>query len=170
MYNLLSKSIGQIALVTPNLDETIKDYGTKFNIKDWEIYYYGPNILTLMKYKGENSSYNLKIGLTYFGQTRMEFIQPLEGKSIHMDYLNKHQYGVQHLGIYVDNINKEIEIAKSEGIDIIMEGAGFGLDGDGHFAYLDTLEDFGIIYEIIERPKKKKQPAYILSKGSFYNE
>jgi catechol 2,3-dioxygenase-like lactoylglutathione lyase family enzyme len=170
MYNLLSKSIGQIAFVTPNLDQTIESYFKKLNITEWEVYYYGPQILNLMKYKGKSSSFNLKIGLTYFGSTRMEFIQPLDGESIHMDYLNNHQYGVQHLGIYVDNIEEEIQKAKREGIDVIMEGGGFGLKDDGHFAYLDTLVEFGVIYELIQRPTQKKEPAYIISKDDIYNE
>jgi hypothetical protein len=170
MYNLLSKSIGQIAIVTPNLDETIKTYYNKFNIENWEVYYYGPELLNLMRYKGNNSSFNLKIGLTYFGRTRMEFIQPIEGNSIHMDFLNEHKYGVQHLGIYVDSIEKEKKIALREGFDIVMEGAGFGMDGDGHFAYLDTIDKFGVIYEIIERPIQKKLPAYIISKETFNHE
>ncbi|MDC7236146.1 MAG: VOC family protein [Sphaerochaetaceae bacterium] len=170
MYNLLSKSIGQIAFVTPNLDDTIKTYYDKFNIKDWEVYYYGPELLNLMKYKGQNSSFNLKIGLTYFGRTRVEFIQPVDGDSIHRDFLKEHKYGVQHLGIYVDCLEEEKKIAIKEGFDIVMEGAGFGMDGDGHFAYLDTIEKFGVIYEIIERPIQKKLPTYIISKETFYHE
>jgi hypothetical protein len=120
-----------------------------------------------MKYKNLDTSYNLKIGLTYFGGTRVEFIQPIDGESIHMDYLKNHKYGVQHLGIYIDDIDKEIKLAKNEGIDVIMEGAGFGINGDGHFAYLDTLEEFGVIYELIERPLKKKKPSYVISKEKY---
>lgn len=167
MYNLLSKSIGQIAIVTPNLDKTIDSYFHRFNISEWEVYNYGPEILNLMKYKGKDSSYTLKIGLTHFGNTRMEFIQPLEGQSIHMDYLKKHQYGVQHLGVYVHNIEEEIQLAKNEGINVIMEGGGFGLKNDGRFAYLDTLDMFGVTYELIQRPIEKKKPLYIVTKENF---
>jgi hypothetical protein len=42
-----------------------------------------------------------------------------------------------------------------------MEGSGYGLDGDGHFAYLDTEEIFGITLELMERPKRRRAPRKI---------
>jgi hypothetical protein len=42
-----------------------------------------------------------------------------------------------------------------------MEGAGFGLDGDGHFAYLDTEELLGITYELIQRPLRRYEPEAV---------
>jgi hypothetical protein len=54
-----------------------------------------------------------------------------------------------------------LEEAKERGFRIIQEGAGFGPDGDGHYAYLDTEEMFGVIYEIIERPEARYPPESI---------
>ena len=42
-----------------------------------------------------------------------------------------------------------------------MDGSGFGLDGDGHYAYLDTEATFGIMLELIERPKGRVAPEKI---------
>jgi hypothetical protein len=42
-----------------------------------------------------------------------------------------------------------------------MDGSGFGLDGDGHYAYLDTEERIGTTIELIERPKGRQAPEKI---------
>jgi hypothetical protein len=39
-----------------------------------------------------------------------------------------------------------------------MDGSGFGKDGDGHYAYLDTEKMLGVTLELIERPKNRLQP------------
>ena len=41
---------------------------------------------------------------------------------------------------------------------ITMEGGGYGLDGDGYFAYLDTETTFGVTLELMERPKRRHDP------------
>ncbi|MCH3917620.1 MAG: VOC family protein [Spirochaetia bacterium] len=164
-YDLLEQSIGQIAFVTPDLEKSIKAYTTTFKT-NWTIYTYGPEILSTMRYHGKDSPFSIRIGLSYFGKTRIEFVQPLGGKTIHRDFLDKKGYGIQHLGIYVENMEKEIKKAEKAGIAIIMEGAGFGLDGDGRFVYLDTLSEFGVTYELIERPKQRRPPeATIFTEG-----
>ncbi|MFA5468876.1 MAG: VOC family protein, partial [Sphaerochaetaceae bacterium] len=99
--------------------------------------------------------------LSYLGQTRIEIIENLEGDTIYTDFIAKHGYGLQHLGIYVNDIEKALEEAKKAGFSVIMEGGGFGLDGDGYFAYLDTENEFGISYELIQRPLKRHEPEEI---------
>ena len=42
-----------------------------------------------------------------------------------------------------------------------MTGHGYGKDGDGAYAYLDTAEELGTIWELIEVPRQRPAPAYI---------
>jgi methylmalonyl-CoA/ethylmalonyl-CoA epimerase len=44
---------------------------------------------------------------------------------------------------------------------MIMDGAGFGLDGDGHYAYLDTEAMLGVTLELIQRPMRRRPPEKI---------
>ena len=163
--SFLQYSVGQLGFVVEDLDKTMESYYNNFGIDDWKVYTYGAPLLKFMNYKGMSFEYKAKIGLNYFGNTRVEFIQPLEGHTIYTDFIEKHGYGLQHLGIYVENITKEIQIAMEHGIYVVMEGGGFGLDGDGHFAYLDTEEKYGITYEFIERPKRRYEPEYTYPKN-----
>jgi 4-hydroxyphenylpyruvate dioxygenase-like putative hemolysin len=157
----LNSSVGQLGFVVENVDRMVTAYHDVFGIGDWKIYTYGPKILSLMTYLGKPTIYSSRIALGYFGTTRIELIQPLEGKTIYSDFIEKHGYGLQHLGIYVQDIRGAIKLVKQHGITIIMEGAGFGLDGDGYYAYLDTEERFGICYELIQRPLRRREPESI---------
>ncbi len=58
-------------------------------------------------------------------------------------------------------MEKAIDEARKKGFEIIQEGSGFGPDGDGHYAYLNTEDIFGITYELIERPKRRHTPEKI---------
>lgn len=157
----LGYSVGQIGYVVENVDATIKNYYEKLGIGDWHIYTYGAPLLKFMNYCGKPITYKSRIALGYFGETRVEFIQNIEGHTIYSDFIEKHGYGVQHLGIYVPDMKHALEDASKLGFSVIMEGGGFGLDGDGHFAYLDTEKSLGITYELIQRPLRRHEPESI---------
>ena len=57
----------------------------------------------------------------------------------------------------------EAAIAEAEDAGLVMtqDGAGFGHDGDGHYAYLDTEDKIGVAIELIERPKGRMPPEKI---------
>ena len=55
-------------------------------------------------------------------------------------------------------MNEALANAKENEIDMIMDGAGFGLTGDGHFAYLDTEDSLGVTLELIQRPQNRVDP------------
>lgn len=45
---------------------------------------------------------------------------------------------MHHFGVLVEEMNDELAKASAAGLQMIQDGSGFGLDGDGHYAYLDT--------------------------------
>jgi hypothetical protein len=157
----LNRSIGQIGYVVENLDATVENYYKKFGIGNWHFYTYAPPLLQFQYYYGRPVYYSTRIALGYLGETRVEFIQNLEGQTIYTDFIKEHGYGVQHLGVYVTDMKEALADAAKAGYSVIMEGGGFGLDGDGHFAYLDTEKDCGICFELIQRPKRRHEPEKI---------
>ncbi len=159
--DFLNYSIGQIGYVVEDLYKTVKNYHENFGVGNWQIYTYGPPLLKFMNYMGKPVRYKSRIALSYFGNTRIEIIQNLEGKTVYSDFIEKHGYGIQHLGIYVEDIKEEIRKAEEAGFSVLMEGGGFGPDGDGHFAYLDTEKDHGITFELIQRPLRRYEPEDI---------
>ena len=101
------------------------------------------------------------MALSYLGPTRIELIQPLAGDSIYKDFIEKHGYGVQHFGFLVDDMDAALEQARAAGMQMIQDGSGFGLDGDGRYAYLDSEDALGVTIELIQRPKRRHRPEKI---------
>ncbi|MGD8683645.1 MAG: VOC family protein [Chloroflexota bacterium] len=159
--SLLDRGIAQIAMVVEDLDRTVERYHRTFGIGPWHFYTYGRPLLKRMTYHGRPASYRMRLALTYFGPTRIELIELVEGKTVYGDFVSEHGYGVQHLGVLVDDMDAALAEARAAGFTMLMDGAGFGLDGDGHFAYLDTEKDYGFMLELIERPKRRVPPERV---------
>jgi catechol 2,3-dioxygenase-like lactoylglutathione lyase family enzyme len=158
---LLQNGIHQIALVVEDLDKTVEHYWHSFGIGPWHFYTYERPLLKMSRYHGKDVDNAIRIALSYFGSTRIELIEVLRGETIQTDFVDEHGYGIQHLGIYVEDIQAAIAEAQEAGFTVIQEGSGFGPDGDGHYAYLDTEKAFGATYELIQRPKRRHPPDKI---------
>ncbi len=92
----------------------------------------------------------LRIALAYMGPVQIELIQVVEGESIHLRHVEESKEGVHHLGFMVQDINKRLDACENMGIGILQRGTiretGFTVD----YAYLDTVEQAGIILEFIQ--------------------
>ena len=157
----LKSGIAQIALVVKDLEETVKQYYEQFGIAPWHFYTYQKPLVKRMSYRGRPAEHSFRVALSYLGPTRIELIQPLAGDSIYKDFIEKHGYGVQHFGFLVDDMDAALEQARAAGMQMIQDGSGFGLDGDGRYAYLDSEDALGVTIELIQRPKRRHQPEKI---------
>ncbi|MFA5570339.1 MAG: VOC family protein [Sphaerochaetaceae bacterium] len=158
---LKEKEIAQVAFVVKDLDEAVSHYYEVFGIGPWSFYTYQKPFVKEMSYRGKPANYSMRIALSNIGPMRIELIQNLSGESVYKEFIENHGYGIHHLGVVVDDIEKEILKAKSIGIEMIMDGKGFGLDGDGHYAYLDTEDLIGTTIELISRPKRRHEPELV---------
>ena len=157
----LDNGIAQIAMVVKDLDKTVEMYYKVFGIGPWHFYTYEKPFVQKMTYKGKKADYSMRVALTYFGPMRIELIQEVEGDTVYRDYIKEHGYGVQHLGLLVEDMEEAIRLAEEAGYTVTQDGSGFGPDGDGHYAYLNTETDFGVTFELIERPARRHPPEKI---------
>lgn len=157
----LDAGIAQIAFVVEDLDRTVENYHRSFGIGPWHFYTYGKPLVRKMSYRGQPADYEMRVALSYFGPMRVELIQPTRGPTIYEEFIEKHGYGVQHFGLLVDDMDSALATARNAGYQMIMDGSGFGRDGDGHYAYIDTEKEFGVVYELIQRPAGRMPPEKI---------
>ncbi len=162
----LNNGAAQIALVVQNLDQVVENYWNYLGIGPWHFYTYDKEILSAQTYHGQPSDYQIRLALCNAGTTRLELIEARRGPSIYHDHIRNHGYGMHHLGLIVDDIQNAIALAKECGIEMIQDGQGFGLEGDGHFAYLDTEPLFGVILELIQRPGERRKPEKVFPSHS----
>lgn len=161
--SFLKNGVQQVALVVENLEQTVENYWKYLGVGPWHFYTYGeaPTSLTEASFHGQPAHYKMRVALSYLGTTRIELIQPLEGESQYVEFIKNHGYGLNHLGIVVTDMEAALAEAQEAGFEILMDGSGFGVDGDGRYVYLDTEKELGFILELIIRPKQRFEPEKI---------
>ena len=92
----------------------------------------------------------MKIMFAYFNNAELELIQPI-GDGPWMDFLKQTGGGIQHLGFWVDDLDKTLSDLEKKGIKAKIIGRREKNIGGG-MAYLDTLKYCGILIEIGETP------------------
>ncbi len=157
----LKQGIAQLALVVPDLDAAVEQWWKLFGIGPWSFYTYGRPLAMKMSYHGEQVEYKMRLALTSLGPLRIELIEPGEGPTVYADFVREHGYGVHHFGVLVKDMPAAIREVEAAGLPMIMDGSGFGRNGDGHYAYLDTEALLGTTLELIERPKERLKPEKI---------
>lgn len=155
-------NVAQIALVVKDLDATVKAYSERFGIGPWHFYTYGKPLVKRMTRHGKPAEYRMRVALSYIGDMRIELIQPLEGDTVYTEFVEKHGYGIHHLGVLTDDMQGSLAQAEQAGLAMTQDGAGFGPDDDGHYAYLDTEDLIGTTIELIERPRRRNPPEKIV--------
>jgi methylmalonyl-CoA/ethylmalonyl-CoA epimerase len=157
----LKNGVAQIGFVVRDLDAAVEQYWKLFGIGPWHFYTYGPPLVKKMSYHGRPAEYSMRIALSNIGPLRIELIEPLGGDTVYAEFVREHGYGIHHLGLLVENMGEALACASEAGLQMTMDGAGFGKDGDGHYAYLETEALIGTTLELIERPKGRVPPEKV---------
>jgi methylmalonyl-CoA epimerase len=157
----LENGIEQVALIVEDLDKAVETYWKLFGVGPWHIYTYGKPLVKKMTYRGNPAEYKMRIALAQVGPMRMELIEMMEGDTIYADFVKEHGYGLHHVAVLVDDMEAAIAQAEAAGIGVIQDGQGFGADGDGHYAYLDTEDRIGTTLELVQIPRRRVPPEKI---------
>ncbi|MFX0147723.1 MAG: VOC family protein [Candidatus Hodarchaeota archaeon] len=105
-------------------------------------------------YRGKETEFSLKIGISRCFNTSIEIFQWLNGDGIYKEFVDANKEGLHHFGCYVDNLENYINHFQNKGIEVIQ--TGFFNFGKLHYMYLDTEKIFGTIIEILEIIKRKR--------------
>jgi methylmalonyl-CoA/ethylmalonyl-CoA epimerase len=155
------EGIAQVGFVVKDLEASVKAYHKLFGIGPWHFYTYGKPLVKRMTRHGQPTEYRMRVALSWLGPLRIELIQPLEGDTVYEEFVREHGYGLHHFGILVKDMKASLGAAAEAGLAMTMDGAGFGADGDGHYAYLNTEGALGTTLELIERPKGRMPPEKV---------
>lgn len=152
---LRGRPITQIGLLVPDLVSGIANWSALLGRSDWLVYTYGPTTVPKLIFRGEQGRFSLRLGLSGSGP-QLELIQPLEGPSIYEEWIAERGYGPHHVGFHVPLAQPVIEGLAAEGLSPVQSGAGYGMDGDGSFAYYDLVDEAGLYVEVIESPARRR--------------
>ena len=146
---------GQIGLLVDDLHAAMTSWSAVLGRADWLVYTYGPQNLKNASYRSAPSGFAMRLALIG-SNPQMELIEPLAGPSIYTDWIAERGYGLHHIGFYVPSIGDAIRKARDAGFEPIQSADGYGLHGDGGFAYFDTSAHLDVITELIEVPSVRR--------------
>jgi len=159
--SFLAQGVDQIGYVVQDIDKTAEHYWKRLGVGPWHFYTYRKPLVRYMTRYGKPADYAMRIAHSLLGPTRIELIQQIAGDTVYSDFIREHGYGVHHLGVLVTDMGAAIREAEGAGYHVTMEGAGYGADGDGRYAYLDTETELGTTLELREPPKSRIPPEKV---------
>ena len=151
----------QIGLVVRDLEASMRAYWERFGIGPWRVYTYGPPLVKEMTYRGRPQEYAMRLAIKQHGPLVVELIQSIAGPNIYDEFLAAHGEGLHHVRTVVEDFDAALAKLEAAGYPCIQSGRGFGLHGDGAFAYFDTTTELGMIYEIAEVPRERVPPEMV---------
>ena len=107
-----------------------------------------------IKYYGSDGDFTAVIAFYFFGDTQLEFIQPLSGKSIWQDFLDQGKEGLHHIRFSVESFSGARDFMDGKGVPISQEGFSALVPGL-RWAYFDSEEPLGFIFEMFNEHEKK---------------
>jgi len=145
--------VSQIGVVVKDVEKAVGFYESIFGLGPFEVYEFVPENHWFMEVP---SPLKLKMGKAAWGEIELELIQPLEGRSLHKNFLEAHGEGLQHLGFDVPNYDEMFDNFIRAGFQPLMRAeTNYAVYG-GYLkaCYFDTHRIGGIIFEILHRTWK----------------
>jgi 4-hydroxyphenylpyruvate dioxygenase-like putative hemolysin len=146
----LFSTVHQIGVIVKDMDEAVAFYES-LGIGPFESPKGPAPIVDRQVYGKPAPDVKNRISTTQMGAVQLELVQPISGKSVQAEFLEKHGEGVNHLAFLVDDLDREVAKLVEKGFTVISSGRTLG---GGAFAYLDTDKIGGIVFELIQQPSR----------------
>lgn len=105
----------------------------------------GPATVT---YRGETTELELKIAVSQAGPLQIELIEQVsDGPSVYRDVYGPGESGLHHLCTVAKDYDEAVAHYTGLGFEFVAEQDAPGI---GRVGYVDTVDDFGFITEIVE--------------------
>lgn len=102
---------------------------------------------------GKPAKYKLLAFTANIGPVELEICQVLEGRPIHQEFLETRGEGVHHIGMYVEDFDKEVARWKKHGMRILQQSRlPPPYPPEGGYAFIDTEKLTGVILELANPP------------------
>ncbi len=142
--NFKPLEITQVGIIIKNRDKAMQQFSSLLGIKaSFRLAGFDQAEMT---FRGKKTRCSAKLAFTKVGSMEIEFIEPGEGKSIWSEFLRNKGEGVQHLGAFIPDIDKELSRFSEMGIGVLHSGE----DNFAKFAYLDTEGIIGTVLEVVQ--------------------
>lgn len=143
---MIINNIAQVGFVVGDAEKSAEYFWNNFGIGPWTFFELGTGLDKTECY-GRPCEFLYKIATAQIGTLILELIQPVSGNTPHMDFLKNRGDGLHHLGVVVEGA-EQLDKMKKLGYKELVSAYGIG-GKEGYVVYYDTMEDLGMILELI---------------------
>lgn len=137
--------LNHVGIVVRDLDAAIRRYQETLGI--------GPFVtrdrhITDALTRGERRPFSLRVGFAGLGPILFEVIQPVEGRSLHQEFLDRHGEGLQHLAYVIPDVDGEVTRLGSQGLQVVLDIAM--PERQSRVVYVEGEAAAGVLWELIQ--------------------
>lgn len=140
----------QVGVVVRDLDRVIAALSDIFGMGPFRVNAYPPEGRGDMNrvYRGEPGDFTYRQAFVDLGTVELELIQPISGRSVWSDFLEKHGEGIHHIRFNTFDMSEVVGYLAGQGISVGMSGNG--LRPGTCWANFDTEEQVGFTIEVMQ--------------------
>jgi catechol 2,3-dioxygenase-like lactoylglutathione lyase family enzyme len=142
--------IDQVGVVVRDIDAAVEYYSSfgigpfePINVARFDREVYGKRV---------DENFKNIVRVAQMGRVQFELVQPVSGESVQKDFLENRGEGVNHLGFFVDDLDREVSELVGRGFKVINS---VKYVGGGGIAYFNTDKIGGVMFELIQWPYMK---------------
>lgn len=141
--------IEQIAFVVNDLDAAADAYCTLLGVEKPAVIQVVDSKTTQVIFEGQPTEGKSKYMFINTPLIQIELIEPGDSPSTWKQHLDTKGEGVHHISFVVKNMDEKIKLLEEMGYPVIQTGNFY--NGKGRYAYMDTVKDYKVIIELLER-------------------
>jgi catechol 2,3-dioxygenase-like lactoylglutathione lyase family enzyme len=150
----------QIGFVVRDVERAAREFDARLGAGPWRGWLFGPQGQG-REYRGRPAEWSLRLALNE-GSPQFELIEPLDGPSIHGDWLEERGESFQHVAYIVPSLEQITSEMEAAGHPAVARIHAFGAAGDGAAAYFDTVAALGFMVEAVEPPARMPPTDFTL--------
>jgi methylmalonyl-CoA/ethylmalonyl-CoA epimerase len=150
----------QIAFVVHDLERAAREFNETLAAGPWRCWLFGPGAEG-REYHGRPAEWTLRLALNS-SSPQYELIEPVDGPSIHADWLRERGEGFHHVGYVVSSLERTTAEMEAAGHPVIARAHSYGAAGDGAAAYFDTAAALGFVVEAVQSSGGLPPPDFML--------
>jgi catechol 2,3-dioxygenase-like lactoylglutathione lyase family enzyme len=150
-FNAMSAPINHIGIVVADVAATARQYTEIFGAGPWTFAEFVVEDVVLHGRPAPGTA-KLRAATGMVGGLRIELLEPVDGPSVHAEFLDRHGPGIQHVSFGpAADYDGVISRVEALGVEVEMQGR----IGQGAFTYFETQPEFGISVEMNPLPQPR---------------
>jgi methylmalonyl-CoA/ethylmalonyl-CoA epimerase len=141
-----TNTVTQIGLVVRNIEDAVQAWSAVLGVPAPGLLITEPVDRAHTEYQHQLTTARAKLAFFHLGPVVLELIEPMGEPSTWHDQLEVHGPSLHHIAFEVKGLSDRLTTLATHGMSLLQRGEYQG----GRYAYLDGLEQFGTIVELLE--------------------